>query len=261
MNNIFAFIGPCKTGTTSLYEYLKERPDVCVLGGKDFFDYKNKNGQKKICQIAKSKQISTIFFDHDALFSESSMLALSELNCTPIILVRNPYDQAVSRILHDLRVGLYDLQRVVNCNHLDEIDERIYDRGDYLKWHMKFPEIMQKKAVYLDFNFFESNLMVKKLEELMNLDHQHNNQLIKKSNQAKIGKFPKFNYFIRSTLKPLFYFFGLDLYWSKFKLSKLAQIFYSNETVDETRKIIEGKVDRSHTNKMFDDFIKSGLFN
>lgn len=262
MNNIFVFIGPCKTGTTSLYQYFKGRSDVCVLGGKEFYDYKNKNGRKKISKIAKSKDIPIIFFDHDALFSESDMQALQELGCTPIIVVRDPFDQTVSRIMHDIRVGLYDLTEVLNCDHLDEIDKRLYGRSDYLKWHTKLPNIIKKRVVYIDFKLFKSNLMVKKLEGLMNLEFEHNNQLISKTNQARLSRFSGLILISRLTIRPVFYFLGLSAIWSKLKLSKLAQILYSNKRLEETKKAIQGKVDRDYTNKMFNDFKQEyGPFN
>jgi len=123
----FFIVGAPKSGTTSLYYYLQEHPDICMSSNKEpnFFS----NNEIKKQALYYNKKCITSNEEYEKLFlnrtksqvtGESSVSYLFYPNVAQrlykynpnariIILLRNPAERAFSHYLMDCRLGLINL--------------------------------------------------------------------------------------------------------------------------------------------------------
>jgi len=125
----FLIVGAAKAGTTSLYFYLKEHPEICLpdkiketffFTGKDFKDVNNEGGNYgkhaitnleeyldlfKNCKHAKAIGeicVAYLFFYRESIRNIKKILGEK---VKIIIILRNPIERAFSNYLHHVRDG------------------------------------------------------------------------------------------------------------------------------------------------------------
>ena len=125
----FLIVGAAKSGTTSLYYYLKEHPEICIskniketffFTGKDFKDVNKEScnyGRYAVTSLERYK----LLFNHCAnkkvrgevcvaylFFYKESIQNIKKIlsdKVKIIIVLRNPIDRAFSNYLHHVRDG------------------------------------------------------------------------------------------------------------------------------------------------------------
>ena len=137
----FLIIGAAKSGTTSLYYYLKQHPDIYMPSYKEPHFFANAevvgiptimtlNDYKKLfCKVATEKAIGEASTGY-LHFSESARLIKEQIpECKIIIMLRNPVERAYSMYCHEVREGLEKMK------FLDAINEELVDgrRKDFGK--------------------------------------------------------------------------------------------------------------------------------
>jgi hypothetical protein len=154
----FLIIGAAKSGTTSLYEYLKQHPQIWMSPVKEtnFFalegetlDFRGPGDQDYINRfsITKIEDYLNLFqgVDNQVAIGEASPLYLYHPT-TPkriqhyipdaklIVILRNPVDRAYSSFLHLVRDGREPLRNFAKA--LQEEEVRIHSNWEHI-WHYK----------------------------------------------------------------------------------------------------------------------------
>ena len=255
---LFFFPGPCKSGTSWLYEQLNNHPEVYVIGGKDIVEFQSLCRQREIREkMEKDKRKIFCLFNHDAILDSKKVLAIGELNADVVVMVRDPVDQVVSRILHDLRSGDFNLSAFENCSDVNEVNSRFYERSDYNKFHSRLTKILKKKVNYIDFSLLSENeeLVFSRLSEIMDISEKNFKRGLV-SNKALSAKYPVVVRLIRKNIRPVFYFLKLNKFWSYLKLTKSAKIFYSEKPLDREKWLIKTKINHDYLYSRHYDFKK-----
>ena len=133
----FIIIGAMKAATTSLYNYLKQHPDIFMPSIKEPMFFNNYNKEYNyITKGRKTKKITTLkqyynLFDsvkNETAIGEASPGYISDKNCPTLIkkhlpnvkiiaILRHPVERAYSNYLHAHRSGkeiLYDFEKAFN---------------------------------------------------------------------------------------------------------------------------------------------------
>lgn len=228
-----------------MYELLKNSNQTKVIGGKDNGQFKTDIGRNRILSTLAHEERPCFLFNHDIIFSKTDLNALEKLPCTYLVIVREPIEQIVSRILHDIRVGLYTLDDVQNCNKLQKLNPQIIERSNYKKIYARVSNL-SNPTIFLNFENFKNDACIQNYLQIMTGLENFNVPLIKNSNQAKLSKKPKFTKFIRDYLKPVIINLGGEASWSAMKLSNIAQLMYTDDKQEILRhkSIIRAKVEQ-----------------
>jgi len=113
----FLIIGAQKCGTTSLFHYLSQHPDIEMPETKEihYFDlnykkgtewYKNNFPKKKLFGKKLTGEATPYYLFHP-LVSQRVYKHLSKVKL--IIMLRNPVDRAYSQFIHERKLGIEDL--------------------------------------------------------------------------------------------------------------------------------------------------------
>jgi len=150
----FACVGPQRTGTTWLYEMLRQHPELCLPGVVKetmFFDEYFERGTDWYAQYFDHAQpgqlcgeVAPTYFDDPAV---PKRIRGTTPDCIILITLRNPIERAWSLFLHHLRKG-----RV--SNHFWEAAEtfpRIVDGGRYARHIPRWQSIFGTEQVTLLF--------------------------------------------------------------------------------------------------------------
>tara|TARA_B100000073_G_scaffold343079_1_gene347232 strand:- start:300 stop:1151 length:852 start_codon:yes stop_codon:yes gene_type:complete len=212
--NLF-IVGAPKAGTTSLYHYLNQHPDIVMSKEKepDFFSKENLSSQKL---YYNSKFASSLSNYHD-LFDFSDHLFYGEASVSYlfysgvaekikaynpkskiVIMLRNPIDRAFSHFLMDFRLGLVseDFETIFNKKS-GLFFQQYFELGNYSCQINRYIKVFGLSNIHIiwhsDFKSNTLNEVTRTLEFLgldvrvgLNLDIQHNkftiprNKLIRK---------------------------------------------------------------------------------
>lgn len=152
----FLFVGTAKAGTTSLYHYLKEHPDICIPS-KETFYFLNDKYQDNNLSYPKQRSSEQVVFseqDYDDLYNSCDHKIAGEIgtgylyhyqHCIPkikkklgkevkvLIILRNPIDRTYSSYQHFLK----DLHEEGSFeDSLDQEESRMSEGWDFM-WHHK----------------------------------------------------------------------------------------------------------------------------
>ncbi len=147
-------IGPMRTGTTWVYEYLKARGDVCLpLGVKEtfFFDQRFEKGldwysahfrhfdpqkHRRIVEVAPS-----YFHNEEATKRIKAVLGTPRL----VVIIRDPIERSISHYRHLRRRGLVTESFMQAANKFPEI----IDASRYSKYLARWEAVFGKGAISL----------------------------------------------------------------------------------------------------------------
>jgi tetratricopeptide (TPR) repeat protein len=221
----FIIIGAAKCGTTSLFEYLQQHPQILLPHKKeiDFFNKYFDRGRDwylaHFYSIAETNnfitgEASTRYFDWTEVdIKIKQMLPQTKL----IILLRNPVERTISDYYHHINRGVETrtLQEIVTSTqlYLKKATERelkyTASEFDYILTSIYYPKI-QRWSEQFDRNqilvvpseslFREPRSIMTKVFQFLNVDFYDSN----KYNQYNIGSYPKVADELKQNLQDIF---------------------------------------------------------
>jgi hypothetical protein len=237
MQKRFFFPGPCKSGTTFLYNYLKQAENISVIGEKETYFYKAdaKTCERRLKNYQEDEIITA--FDHNAIFDDQDLHKLKKLGFELIIPVRDPIKQIISRAQHDLRVGLFSVVDFTEAKSLDHLDERIRYRSDYLSMFQSI-ENTGISAHFIDFvNLKNQNKLETSLAMIFGVNPIVNYKSIKNKNSSHALRFKWIVKLLRRYVRPALYRIGLGMLWSSGKQSFILRFFKTKSDENEKVKV------------------------
>lgn len=201
----FFIVGVPKAGTTSLYFYLNEHPQIEMSSEKepDFFSYKDI--QKQDLYYKKSR-IDT-FKKYNALYSEKKNLVRGEAsvsylyyNGVPkkifeyntkskiIIMIRNPVERAFSHYLMDKRLGYIteSFETIINKQSSDKKSNLFYQQyielGKYTEQIKRYFDVFRSENIlFIDYDDFVNRTSheIDKVYSFLNLDNSTSSHVTK----------------------------------------------------------------------------------
>ena len=177
----FFIVGAPKAGTTSLYYYLSEHPNISMSAVKEpnYFSYEDLNNQKL---YYKSKKIDSLdsynnlfpIRNSNYIYGEASVSYLFyrkvpakikryNKNAKIIILLRNPIERAFSHYLMDARLGLISksFESVVDSFEITDKNKLFYQQ--YIELGKYYNQILNYKRLFND-----NNILIIDYEEFKN---------------------------------------------------------------------------------------------
>ncbi|MFP8487473.1 sulfotransferase family protein [Gracilimonas sp. Q87] len=212
--NLF-IVGAPKAGTTSLYNYLEEHPEVfmCDLKETNYFSYKEIKNQDLFYNEEKVNNIDDYLalfksIKQEKIIGEASVSylfyedvpgRLFDFNSQSkiIIVLRNPIDRGFSHYLMDSRLGLVDhsYDDIVDKNIEDKRGELYYQQyvelGLYHNQVKRYLDIFgheQVKIILFEELVDDIAIVVKDLFRFLEVDSNFEPQLSKKYNTFKEPK-------------------------------------------------------------------------
>lgn len=192
-------VGAPKSGTTSLYHYLKEHPEICMSKEKEL-DYFSHNCVDEIKKYYKSNPI-TNYDDYlsqfesvsgEKVFGEGSVSYLFYPNVANeireynseakiIIMLRNPIDRAYSHYLMDYKLGLVSdsLEEVINQKEgkwSKAHYQQFIELGLYYQQVKRYIDVFGRENVHvIEYESFKNNTAgeVRKVFGFVNVDDTH----------------------------------------------------------------------------------------
>lgn len=216
----FIIAGAPKSATSTLYEYIKQHPDIYMSPVKEpfFFDFNYKkgidfyesffeghNGEKAIGE-------ATVWYMSWKSVPERIYTVIPEVKL--IFILRNPVERAFSNYLMDLRSGRYTPKQtfgyvIRNETKISGIGRRIVSGGFYYQHLKRFENYFSREnmliLLYDDFkkdvrlveksiyNFLsvDPNFKADKPSNKMEAEYLYNNELLTKVSKS----FTPFNYY------------------------------------------------------------------
>jgi len=232
----FIIAGAAKAGTTSLFHYLSEHPEIFMSNPKEvnFFTCKEIKDQKLyydsflIDNLESYKNLFSNASNYKAI-GEGSVSSLFYKN-TPkkiknlipdikiIILLRNPIDRAFSHYLMDYKLGLINdsfddiVFRKSNSKNLDLYFQQYLELGKYYNQIKRYLDIFNKDQVkiFLQEDLFSNTQnVVKEIYNFLNVDSSFIPKINKKHNAFSMPRNKIFrkiysNYFLRTSFSYIF---------------------------------------------------------
>lgn len=192
-------VGAPKSGTTSLYHYLKEHPEICMSKEKEL-DYFSHNCVDEMKNYYKSNPI-TNYDDYlsqfesvsgEKVFGEGSVSYLFYPNVANeireynseakiIIMLRNPIDRAYSHYLMDYKLGLVSdsLEEVINQKEgkWSKVHyQQFIELGLYYQQVKRYIDVFGCENVHvIEYESFKNNTAgeVRKVFDFVNVDDTH----------------------------------------------------------------------------------------
>ena len=210
----FLCIGAPKSGTTSLFEILKQHPEICVSSFKEphFFD-NNINWDKGLAWYEESyfsnvKNNVVGEFTPTYLSNKDSAKRIKDTlskNVKFIVLLRNPVDRAYSHYLHSKRDELEDLtfidsllneeDRLAKCRgNNDEISFTKYSYiyqglySDHIKIYLRYFPIEKFHFVLFDDFLKNRKETINKILKFLNVSTNVDLDLNIFSNKASVAR-------------------------------------------------------------------------
>ena len=193
----FFIVGAPKSGTTSLYNYLNQHPEIVMSSQKEpdyFSDYKiQKQGLyytknridtiEKYIKLFDTTKKKVIYGEASVsyLFYEDIAKNIKEYNSDAkiIILLRNPIDRAFSHYLMDYRLGFVKdtFENIIfkKTNHKDRdlFFQQYLSVGEYAKQIERYLDVFAKKDIliidYEDFSL-DLNITIKRIFSFLNVN-------------------------------------------------------------------------------------------
>jgi tetratricopeptide (TPR) repeat protein len=228
----FIIIGAAKCGTTSLFEYLKQHPQILLPHKKeiDFFNKYFHCGRDwylaHFSSIAETNnfitgEASTRYFDWDEVDVKiKQMLPQTKL----IILLRNPVERTISDYYHHVNRGVETrtLQEIFTSTqlYLKKATKRDLEytasKFDYILTSIYYPKIQrwieqfdreQILIIPSESFFHEPRSVMTKVFQFLNVDFYDSN----KYNQYNIGSYPKVTGELKQNLQDIFQSYNRQL--------------------------------------------------
>ena len=192
----FFIVGVPKSGTTSLYHYLNEHPDI-VMSRKKEPNYFSSSQIKKQQLYYNLKCIDKLQEYHNLfpinkkkmLYGESSVSYLfysdvatkiKKYNSSAkiIVLLRNPIDRAFSHYLMDLRLGLVldDFEQIINCHKERDVNlhyQQYITLGQYMPQLRRYIDLFgMDNILVVDYENFKNHTKncVRKIYKFLDVD-------------------------------------------------------------------------------------------
>ncbi len=265
----FLIIGAAKSGTTSLYFYLQQHPEIFMPFMKEpfFFAFEGMdpyqfhfNGKlgDDFSAVTDIKQYQDLFADapKGSLTGEASTLYLYERNAAVrikklipnvkmIAVLRNPVDRAYSHYRHFLRDGYEtepDFRTVINSER-HRMAENWFpsyfylDAGFYSLQLKRYYDLFPKEQikVYLYEDFLNADYMVRDIFQFLGLDFSIPLDTDTRHNRSGAIRFPSIYRSIRnsSRIKPFFRKLIPLTVWSRMRSYWEKLIIRPTEGLDE----------------------------
>lgn len=225
----FIIIGAQKCGTTSLYQYLIQHPQVVPASQKElhFFDLNFAQGVDWYCQQFKPISPGFITGEASPYYIFHPLVAQRIYNLFPqvklIALLRNPVERAISHYYHEVRLGfeklgLWDAIAQESPRLKEETAKMLADDNYYSYNHQHYTYL--SRGIYVEqlkhwMQFFpKEQFLVLPSEELYNQPNQVLNQVLEflelpsyqltQYDKYNSGKYPEINPETRQQLQEYF---------------------------------------------------------
>lgn len=243
----FFIVGAPKAGTTSLYYYLKEHPEVYMSPEKEpnFFShqeiqsqnlyYKKRNTetledyQKLFNGVTYEKAIGEASVSYLFYHSVSKKIYSRVPHAKVIIILRNPVDRAFSHYLMDLRLGYISIS----------FDDVIYKRGRYKNLNLYYQQYVELGLYHEQVKRYLTTFGKKNVLVLISNEFKKNTKKIVNSvyDFLRVDRtfFPveekKYNWFIMPKNRLSRYFYHID------GLRKLLKIVLSASSLKKIENL------------------------
>ncbi|KAA3617044.1 MAG: sulfotransferase [Calditrichaeota bacterium] len=184
----FLVIGAAKAGTTSLYNYLKQHPDIYLSPEKepDFFSFYNRTpffkgphdkaindhiinkleDYQELFKGAQNKKAIGECSNSYLYFYERTIPTITEFipNCKIIAVLRNPIDRAFSQYTQSVMIGIEDQQFTKSL----ELEKKRLELG--WRWHYDYSgqsKYFEQIKAYIE-AFSKNNVKIYFFEDLIN---------------------------------------------------------------------------------------------
>jgi hypothetical protein len=171
----FLIIGAQKSGTTSLYYYLNQHPEIFMVPDKElhYFTYlDDENHKYYLTEVQYIRQfhngrnfLAVGEASPSYLYSEKAPARIKDINpeMRLIAILRNPVERAYSNFLHNRRRGKEPIEDFEKVIHLEE--KRIKDGWDFSYHYVAKGFYFKQLSHYLDV-FDKQQLKVVLLDDL-----------------------------------------------------------------------------------------------
>jgi hypothetical protein len=275
----YFFVGPPKTGTTWIYEVLKNHVDISLSNQTKELEFFNKNYDKGITWYhnafdlngRKSCDISTSYFT-----SHKACKRIKKYNpeAKIIITIRNPVNRLISHYKHNIRFGIIKKKPILKAiaDHPNLVENSLYSK--YIRMWISNFGVQNVLVLPLEMLSDQSQLYINKLEKFMNVKIELNES--RTSEQVNYASQPK-NYFLarslrkmrkklndlglhavvrvakKAGLKKVFYEGGKEIEMNPDDIKSLVNLFFSDvrnlQTLDIPDHIIKEYLVKSHAGK------------
>ena len=201
----FFIVGAPKAGTTSLYFYLNEHPQIEMSSVKEPDYFSNKEMQTQNLYY-KKQRIDTLK-KYNALYSEKKNLVRGEASVSYlyysgvpkkifeyntkskiIIMIRNPVERAFSHYLMDKRLGYIseNFETIINQKYSDKKLNLFYQQyielGKYTEQIKRYFDVFRSENIlFIDYDDFVSRTSqeIDKVYSFLNIDNSATSQVNK----------------------------------------------------------------------------------
>ena len=210
----FFIVGAPKAGTTSLYHYLNEHPEIVMSRQKETDYFSDEDLQKKGLYYGKNRintleKYHSLFQNADQkktgeasvsyLFYEDVPQKIKAYNSNGkiIIMLRNPVDRAFSHYLMDYRLGLISksFESILENEKKDIKASLFYQQyielGQYSEQVKRYIEKFGKENVTIIFYYDFKNHVVKEVQkvyEFLEVDSKYRAEIENKHNTYSMPK-------------------------------------------------------------------------
>ncbi len=249
MNKYVIIAGATKSGTTSLYNYLSDHPEICAANYKEtrffmneFDDLNNShqilNSYNDLFHCDKDKILkleATSEYLNNLSVPERIAKILDKREFKVILILRNPIDRFISWYKFAKQEGKVRKECSLinfyekNINNEDDSIQHLMalKHGQYSKYIVNFYESIDAeniKIVYFDDLVNNPNKLLKELSKSLKIDEAfYNDYEIKRYNKSVQYKYPKLNGYFRSIKRQIREKISID--WIILYLKKLNYIF------------------------------------
>jgi|TARA_B110000483_G_scaffold232967_1_gene301208 hypothetical protein len=178
----FFIVGAPKAGTTSLYHYLNEHPQVVMSSQKEPDYFSDKEIQEQGMYYAKSRvntldKYKSLFVQKESVvYGEASVSYLFYENVAEdikkynpnakiIIILRNPIERAFSHYLMDYRLGLISvsfekvLAKISKLKNAHLFYQQYIELGKYTTQIQRYLDSFEQESIlFIDYDDFKKNV-------------------------------------------------------------------------------------------------------
>jgi hypothetical protein len=201
----YFFVGPPKTGTTWIYEALKDHADISLSNQTKELEFFNKNYHKGITwyhsafdlKRSRACDISTSYFT-----SKKACKRIKKYNPKGkiIITIRNPVKRLISHYKHNIRFGIIKKKSILEAisDHPNIIENSMYSK--YIQMWISYFGAENVLILPLEMLSGDSKKYLSELERFMNIKIDIKESKI--SDQVNYASQPK-NYFLAKSIRKL----------------------------------------------------------
>ncbi len=252
----FFIVGAPKSGTTSLYKYLSEHPQISMSAIKEPNYFSNKSLRNQTLyydqNIIEDLERYHQLFSNDSIEKKKGEASVSYLfykdvpkkindynpDAKIIILLRNPIERAYSHYLMDYRLGLVNenfneiIKKKIKHKNAKLYFQQYIELGEYANQIKRYlNEFDINQIMIIDYEDFikETHLVINKVHRFLGVD----NNFVPESNK-------KYNTFTFSKYKLIRFFYSFVFFRNTIKfifprkiLIVLFRLFFTNDNKPE----------------------------